>query len=93
MRGLVPGKQLSAAKPRFEPSAARLLVLASFAVAGVFGGLVHAHMVGYGLWAGGWGGKASFCSFIGVLLYRGMAKMETAVKSWMVKGPNPKSAG
>jgi hypothetical protein len=91
MRGLVPGKQLSAAKPGFEPSAARLL--ASFAVVGVFGGLVHALMMGYGLWAGGWGGKAGFCSFVGVVLYRGMAKMETAVKSWMVKGPNPKSAG
>lgn len=45
-------------------------LLLTFAVAGAFGGIVHGATIDWKLWAGGWGGKAGFCAFLGCMAYR-----------------------
>jgi hypothetical protein len=91
MRGRVPGASQKQAAASYTPSAARLLV--SFGITGALGGLVHALTIYKGWWSGGWGGKAGFCAFVGVLLYRGLSKTTSLVKTMIVgESASPASA-
>lgn len=45
-------------------------LLLTFAVAGAFGGIVHGATIDWKILAGGWGGKAGFCAFVGCMVYR-----------------------
>jgi hypothetical protein len=49
-------------------------LLGSFALAGALGGWIHSLTIHWNWWLGGWGGKAGFCSFLGVLLYQRVYK-------------------
>ena len=51
------------------------LFLSSFALAGALGGVVHGATIDWNVWAGGWGGKAGTCAFIGCLAFRFLSKI------------------
>jgi hypothetical protein len=70
--GIVPGKEKDN-ESRSIPTFASLFL--SFGIAGALGGLIHGASVDWGWWAGGWGGKAGFCSFIGCLVFRTIRKI------------------
>lgn len=68
LKGVVPGRK------KVNPPGA-ISILLWYSVAGALGGLVHAISIPLDLWAGSkWGGKAGVCAFVGVLLYRLLAK-------------------
>ena len=72
----LPGSDPSDAAPLTRPTSPRE-VLTNFAIAGVLGGLVHGLTLHLGMWTtpvAGWGGKAGFCAFVGVLLHRGLLR-------------------
>jgi hypothetical protein len=72
----LPGTSPSDVAPLTRPTTPRE-VLTNFAVAGVLGGLVHGLTLHLGMWTtpvAGWGGKAGFCAFVGVLLHRGLLR-------------------
>jgi len=73
--GIIPGK-----KPTPEAKGVNLkplVLLSTFAIAGALGGLIHGVSLGWNWWSvpAGWGGKAGTCSFVGVLIFRGIAKL------------------
>jgi hypothetical protein len=70
--GIIPGKEMEN-KSRTTPTFASLFV--SYGIAGALGGLIHGATVSWGLYAGGWGGKAGFCAFIGCLIFRIITKI------------------
>jgi len=72
--GVVPGSTRSV-NVKDKKTTAKLF--AAFAGAGALGGYVHALTEYLGWWQGGWGGKAGFCSFVGCLVFRGLAKLRT----------------
>mmetsp|Transcript_14511 Transcript_14511/g.27301 ORF Transcript_14511/g.27301 Transcript_14511/m.27301 type:complete len:443 (-) Transcript_14511:85-1413(-) len=41
-----------------------------FGIAAALAGVVHGITMDWGLWMGGWGGKAGACAFVGCVLYR-----------------------
>jgi hypothetical protein len=42
----------------------------AFGIAAALAGVVHGLTMDWGLWMGGWGGKAGACAFVGCVLYR-----------------------
>mmetsp|Transcript_8517 Transcript_8517/g.10773 ORF Transcript_8517/g.10773 Transcript_8517/m.10773 type:complete len:368 (-) Transcript_8517:524-1627(-) len=72
IHGILPGKLKEGSK---VPSISLVGLLASFAVSGLFGGILHGVTIGLDWWSGGWGGKAGFCAFLGCLIFRGMRKV------------------
>ena len=86
MRGVVPGgkkKDFTVVGSSSSSSRSSIgKILASFTVAGLVSGLIHGCTLHKQRWMGGWGGKAGFCSFVGVLVYRGVAKAIEAVQEW-----------
>lgn len=76
MHGMLPGK---VKEGTVIPTASVASLLTAFAIAGVLGGIVHGMTINLGWWAGGWGGKAGFCGFVGCLLYRGMRKAKESI--------------
>lgn len=87
MRGIVPGGRkkdftvVGSASSRSSKSS-NGKILASFTVAGLVSGLIHGWTLQKQIWMGGWGGKVGFCSFMGVLVYRGVAKAIETVQGW-----------
>ncbi len=51
----------------------KIKVWSAFAVAAALGGVVHGATMDWNFWAGGWGGKAGTCAFIGCILFRILA--------------------
>lgn len=83
MNGILPNKKV---ENEVEPVPPNVLSLfSSFAVAGALGGAVHGASIALGWWPGAWGGKAGFCSFLGCLAYRGMAKTTSVFTRGMAK--------
>mmetsp|Transcript_11112 Transcript_11112/g.32936 ORF Transcript_11112/g.32936 Transcript_11112/m.32936 type:complete len:362 (-) Transcript_11112:176-1261(-) len=78
LKGVVPAKQGQNAP---QPQPGPLALLISFASAGALGGLFHALTIGWGWWSNpaGWGGKAGFCAFVGVVAFRIIAKASSVV--------------
>jgi hypothetical protein len=66
----LPSRLLNSSPPRNTT----WQLLGSFAMAGALGGWIHSLTNHWNWWLGGWGGKAGFCSFLGVLLYQRIYK-------------------
>ncbi|EWM23587.1 hypothetical protein Naga_100139g15 [Nannochloropsis gaditana] len=63
-------------------------LLASFSLAGALGGAVHGLTLHLGWWTlpvAGWGGKAGMCSFVGVLIFRGLLRSWSGLKNAWTK--------
>ncbi len=81
MKGIVPGKRPTKWATAIQTTMGKILL--SFALAGVLAGLVHGVTLQLGWFtspAAGWGGKAGMMSFVGCLLYRGVAKAVDRVR-------------
>lgn len=80
MYGIIPGKKNKAGETVPMPGSPTVFkLLASFAIAGAFGGIVHGLTVDLGWWPGAWGGKAGFCAFLGCLVFRLVAKTKASL--------------
>eukprot|EP00559_Dactyliosolen_fragilissimus_P006127 CAMPEP_0184870298 /NCGR_PEP_ID=MMETSP0580-20130426/37025_1 /TAXON_ID=1118495 /ORGANISM="Dactyliosolen fragilissimus" /LENGTH=147 /DNA_ID=CAMNT_0027372305 /DNA_START=182 /DNA_END=625 /DNA_ORIENTATION=- len=61
-------------------SVTKLSLLLSFAISGAIGGMIHGALITFEWWPGGWGGKAGLCSFLGCLIFRGLAVLNGKLK-------------